>query len=173
MGIIGLIGGFQPDTINGWIANNWLVKLFKLNAGISGESIYIFNLLDILIMGLVGIMSLPLYPTLRKVSKIWSIVAICQPFLGIVIFSITHSARRSGVLSAVLTISIIMLWSNNFGKIPACMGFLVGGFLLTGDILSAFSLFIIAIIIAVGYILIMIWYILIALKLFQLSKMGI
>ena len=62
MGIIGLIGDLQPDTIIGWIANNWLVKLFKLNAGISGESIYVLNLLDILIMGLVGIMSLALYP---------------------------------------------------------------------------------------------------------------
>ena len=39
MRIIGLIGNLQPDTINGWIANNWLVKLFRLNAGISGESI--------------------------------------------------------------------------------------------------------------------------------------
>ncbi len=156
MGIIGLIGNFQPDTISGWIANNWLVKLFKLNAGISGESIYVFNLLDILIMGLFGIMSLALYPALRKVSKIWSIVAICQPFLGMVIFIITHSAGRSGVLSAVLTISIIMLWSNNFSKITSYLGILAGGLLLAGDILSTFSLFIIAIIIAIGYILIMI-----------------
>ncbi len=173
MGIIGLIGDFQPDTISGRIANNWLFKLFKLNAGINGESIYVFNLLDILIMGLVGIMWLALYPALRKVSKIWSIVSISEPFLGMVIFSITHSAGRSGVLSAVLTISIIMLWSNNFSKITAYMGILAGGLLLTGDILSTFSLFIIVIIIAIGYILIMIWYIMIALKFFQLSKKGI
>ncbi len=172
MGIIGLIGDLQADTISGWIANNWLVKLFKLNAGINGESIYVFNLLDILIMGLFGIMSLSLYPALRKVSKTWSIVAISQPFLGIVIFIITHSAGRSGVLSGVLTISIIMLWSNNFSKITAYIGILAGGLLLAGDILSTFSLFTIAIIIAVGYILIMIWYIMIALKLFQLSKIG-
>jgi len=172
MGIIGLIGDLQPDTISGWIANNWLVKLFKMNAGINGESIYVFNLLDILIMVLFGIMSLALYPALRKVSKIWSIVAISEPFLGIVIFIITHSAGRSGVLAVVLTISIIMLWSNNFSKITAYMGILAGGLLLTGDILSTSSLFIIAIIIAIGYILIMIWCILIALKLFQISKIG-
>ncbi len=170
MGIIGLIGDLQPNTISGWIANNWLVKLFKLNAGINGESIYVFNLLDVLIMGLFGIMSLALYPALRKVSKIRSIVAICQPFLGIVIFIATHSAGRSGVLSAVLTISIIMLWINNFSKITAYTGILAGGLLLAGDILSSFSLFIIAIIMSIGYILIMIWYIMIALKLFQLSK---
>lgn len=172
MGIIGLIGNLQPDTISGWIANNWLVKLFKMNTGINGESIYVFNLLDVLIIGLFGIMSLALYPALRKVSKIWSIIAISQPFLGIVIFSITHSAGRSGVLTAVLTISIIMLWNNNFSKITAYMGILAGGLLLTGDILSSPSWFIIAIIIAIGYILIMIWYIMIALKLFQLSKIG-
>ncbi|KKN41879.1 hypothetical protein LCGC14_0718740, partial [marine sediment metagenome] len=129
-------------------------------------------LLDILIMVLFGIMSLALYPALRKVSKIWSIVAISEPFLGIVIFIITHSAGRSGVLAVVLTISIIMLWSNNFSKITAYMGILAGGLLLTGDILSTSSLFIIAIIIAIGYILIMIWCILIALKLFQISKIG-
>ena len=143
MGIIGLIGNLQPNTISCWIANNWLVKLFKLNAGISGESIYVFNLLDVLIMGLFGIMSLALYPALRKVSKIWSIVAICQPFLGIVIFTITHSAGRSGVLSAVLTISIIMLWSNNFSKITAYMGILAGGLsnILLSKINKAFYIF--------------------------------
>ncbi len=127
MRIIGLIGDLPLDTISGWIANNWLVKFFKLNAGISGESIYLFILLDILIMGLVGIMSLALYPAFKKVSKIWSIIAICQPFLGIVIFIITQSAGRSGVLSGVLTISIIMLWSNNFSKITAYIGILAGG----------------------------------------------
>ncbi len=170
MGIIDLIGDLQPDTISGWIANNWLVKLFKLNAGINGVSIYVFNLLDILIMGLVGIMSLTLYPALRKVSKIWSIVAISEPFIGIVIFIITHSAGRSGVLAAVLTISIIMLWSNNFSKTTAYTGILAGGLLLAGDILSTFSLFIIAIIIAIGYILIITWYIMIALRFFSYRK---
>lgn len=172
MGIIGLIGDFQSDTIIGRIANNWLVKLIKLNAGFDGESIYVLNLLDISIMGLVGIMSLALYPTLRKVSKIWSIIAISQPFLGIVLFITTHSAGRSGVLSVVLTISIIMLWSNNFSKITAYMGILAGGLLLTGDILSVFYLFIVAIIIGIGYMFLMIWCIMITLKLFHLSKVG-
>ena len=121
-------------------------------------------------MGFIGIMSLALYPTLSKTSKIWTILAILQPFLGIVIFIITHSAGRSGVLSAVLTISIIMLWGKSFSKITTYLGILAGGLLLTGDILSVFSSFIIAIIIGIGYMFIMIWCIMIALKLFTLKK---
>ncbi len=66
MGIVGLFGDLRPDTIVGWIANNWLVKLFKMNAGFNGESIYVFNLLDIAIIGLVGIISLGLYPALKN-----------------------------------------------------------------------------------------------------------
>ncbi|MFX1325862.1 MAG: hypothetical protein ACFE8N_12990, partial [Promethearchaeota archaeon] len=167
IGIIGLIGDFQPDTTIGWISNNWLVKIIKLNLGISGESIYSFNFLDLLIMVLVGITFVALYPTLRKVSRVWTIIAICEPFVGIVVFIISHSAGRSAVLSGVLTISIIMLWSNNFNKLISSLGILAGGLLLMGDIVSVFALFIIAIILDIGYLLVMIWSILIAFKFFQ------
>lgn len=172
IGIIGLIGDFQPDTTIGWISNNWLVKIIKLNLGISGESIYSFNFLDLLIMVLVGITFVALYPTLRKVSRVWTIIAICEPFVGIVVFIISHSAGRSAVLSGVLTISIIMLWSNNFNKLISSLGVLAGGLLLIGDILSVFALFIIAIIVDIGYLLVMIWSILIAFKFFRLSNKG-
>lgn len=172
IGIIGLIGDFQPDTTIGWISNNWLVKIIKLNLGISGESIYSFNFLDLLIMVLVGITFVALYPTLRRVSRVWTIIAICEPFVGIVVFIISHSAGRSAVLSGVLTISIIMLWSNNFNKLISSLGVLAGGLLLIGDILSVFALFIIAIIVDIGYLLVMIWSILIAFKFFRLSNKG-
>lgn len=114
--------GLQPSTINGWLSlfgNNWLVLLFKLHAGVSGvqlDQLYVLNLLDIVIMVLVATMFLGLYAALRRASKIWSIIALVQPFLGIVIFIATKTAGRSAVMGAVLVISFVMLRRNTFSN---------------------------------------------------------
>ena len=182
IGIIGVIAvGRQPATANDWstpFQNNWLVVLFKLNAGFSGvqpDLLHVLNLLDIVIMALFGTMFLALYVALRRTNKVWSVVATSLPFLGIAIFLITSTAGRSGLLVGGLIISAVMLQSRirGFSKVSAYVGIVASVLLFfAGDIGTAiFSTSnIIAILIGIGYVLWMIWFCLIARRLFQLGQ---
>jgi len=169
--------GLQPSTINGWLSpfqNNWLVVLFKLNAGFDGaqfDLLYGLNPLDIAIMALVATTYLGLYAALRRTSRIWSIVAAVMPFLGIGVFIATRIAGRSGVMGAGLVISFVMLRSNSFGKVTAFVGILSSALLLAGDFGTTESSpsTIVAVLIGIGYVLLMTWFFLIARRLLQLG----
>ena len=169
-----IIPGFQPGTANGWSSlfqDNWLVVIFKLHAGFRGvqsDQLYNLNFLDIAIMALVGVVYLGLYAALRRAGKIWSIIALAQPFLGIALFMATKSAGRSGVMGAGLVISIIMLRGNIFNKVTAYMGLLSSALLLFGDISEGIThSYVIAILTGIGYVLLIVWFFLIAKSLFQ------
>ena len=169
--------GLSPSTINGWLSpfqNNWLVVLFKLNAGFDGvqfDLLYGLNPLDIAIMALVATMYLGLYAALWRTSRIWSIIAAVMPFLGIVIFIATRIAGRSGVMGAGLVISFVMLRSNIFGKVTAFVGILSSVLLLAGDFGTTENSpsTIVAVLIGIGYVLLMTWFFLIARRLLQLG----
>jgi hypothetical protein len=155
------------------LQDNFLVLLFKLHAGFSGnqmESLMGLNLLDIAILAFFGIMSLALYPALRRVNKAWAIIAVCLPFVGLGLFILTHDIGRSGILGAGLIIAVIMLRSDIFSKATAYVGMLAYISLLVGDIGTAFSYSIIlATFIGLGYVSSIVWYVLIGLRLFQLG----
>ncbi len=173
-----IITGLQPATIMGWLSllqDNWLVVIFKLHAGYNGVEVgllHILDVLDIAILVLVGTTILGLYVALRKTSKIWSLIALAQPFLGIVLFMGTQTAGRSAVMGAVLVISAVMLRDSYFDKAPAFMGIIAGVLLLVGDfsagIISPSK--IIATLFAIGYVFLMGWFFLIARQLFQLGR---
>jgi hypothetical protein len=117
-------------------------------------------------MALIGTMYLGLYAALRGTNKVWPMVALVQPFLGIVIFVVTKSAGRSGVMGAGLVISMVMLRSDIFNKVIAFMGLLSSILLLAGDISEGiFHSYIFAIITAIGYVLLTAWFFLIAQRL--------
>ncbi len=168
----------QPGAANGWLSvleDNWLVVIFKLHAGFSGvqsDLLHVLNFLDIAILALVGVMYLGLYAALRKTSRIWSIIAAIQPLLGIVLFLATKTAGRSGVMGAGLVISIVMLRSDIFRKIMAYVGILASVLLLIGDfsVGAIAPLAAIAILFGIGYILFIIWYFLIARRLYQSGR---
>lgn len=173
-----IISVLQPGAINGWLSlfqNNWLIVIFKLQAGFSGVQIalmHVLNFLDIAILALVGTMYFGLYAALRRTSKIWSIIALAQPFLGIVIFIATKRTGRSAVMGAGLVISVVMLQSNIFKKVTAYMGILVSVILLVGDFSVGIPpLNIIATLFGIGYVLLMTWFFLIARRLFQLGRL--
>ncbi len=176
-GIIGIITvGLQSTTTNDWftqLQNNWLVVLFKLNAGVSGvqtNSLNVINLLDIVIMALFCTMSLALYGALRHIG---SFIAAVLPLLGIPIFLITSTAGRSTLLLGGLIISIIMLRGKGFSRLSSYVGIVASVLLLfAGDIATALfsSSNVIAVFIGIGYVLWMVWFFLIARRLYQLSK---
>jgi len=182
-GVLFLIGAIdlvltilQPDTLNAWFSlfrNNWLVVIFKLHAdfgGIQPDLLYRLNPLDLIILAFVATAYLGLYIALRRTSKIWSIIALAQPFLGIVLFVATKSVGRSGVMGAELVISVVMLRSQLFNKRIAYIGLLSGALLLAGDLGASMAPSnILAILTGIGYLLLMIWFFLVARRLFQLG----
>lgn len=155
--------------------NNWLIVIFKLHAGFSGitlDQLHILNVLDIVILAIVGTMFLGLYSALRKTSKIWSIIAALQPFLGMVLFIMTKNAGRSGVMGAALVISFVMLQSDTFNKFTAYLGILASTLLLVGDFSAGVisPLAILATLVGIGYVSLVAWFFLVARQLFQLGE---
>ena len=173
-----LVAVLQPGATNNWLSpfqDNWLVIIFKLHAGFNGvhtDLLHVFNFLDISILAFVAATVLGLYAALRMTSRIWSLIALAQPFLGIVLFIVTQTAGRSSVMGAVLVISAVMLRNVYFNKSPAYLGMLASLLLFAGD-LSAGVLpptNLMAALFGLGYLLWMTWFFLIALKLFKLGR---
>jgi hypothetical protein len=179
--IISLIAAsLQPGAIDAGLSlfqNNWLIVLFKLNAGFDGgqfDRLYGLNPQDIAIMVLVAMMILGLYTALRRTSRIWSFVAVVMPILGIIVFIATKLAGRSGVMGAGLVISFVMLRSNIFGRMTAVLGILASLLLLAGDFGTTVNSHstIVAILVGIGYVLLMTWFFLVSRMLFQLGQSG-
>jgi hypothetical protein len=174
-----IITGLGHGTLQVWLSpfqNNWLVIIFKLHAGVAGfqvDKLQVFNFLDLAILALVAIMYLGLYAALHATSKIWSIIALIQPFLGMALFIATKSAGRSSVMGAGLVISAVMLRGNTFNKLIAYAGLLASGLLLAGDlsagVIPPSSL--VAALFGIGYVLLMLWLFLIARRLFQVGAL--
>ena len=166
-----LVYGTLGESISP-VQNNWLVVIFKLHAGVGGvqiSSLQVFNFLDLAILALVSITHLGMYAALHRTSKIWSIIALIQPFLGIVLFVATKSAGRSSVMGAGLVISAVMLRGNIFNKVIAFMGLLARALLLAGD-LSAGAIppsSLVATLFGIGYMLLITWLFFVARRLFQ------
>jgi hypothetical protein len=175
IGVKGIISVFQSAPSNSWITqiqNNWLIVLFKLNAGYGWVRLDLFNLLDIFIIALFCIIFLALYASLKHTSSIWSLIAAILPFIGIPVFLLTATAGRSTLLIGGLMFSAVMLRSNIFSKITAYMGIVASTLLFfTGDLATAIysSSLIIAFFIGVGYVLWMLWLTLIARRFLQLG----
>jgi hypothetical protein len=178
-GLVDLIlTGLGAETAARWLSlagSNWLVVLFQLNAGFSGVEyglLYQLNPLDIAILALAGIAFLGLYVALRSTSKIWSLIAVIQPFLGIVLFVATKTAGRSAIMGATLVISLVMLRSHLFSRLIACIGLFASVLLLAGDMgtTPGSQSSILALFIAVGYVLLTTWYFVIGRRLLHLGQ---
>jgi hypothetical protein len=171
----------------------------------------LFDLFDLVNYGLVGLIFLALYGTLREVNRSAMLVATASAFVGIAVYfasnqtfamlnlsgrfaAATSEAERvmflaageallvihthgTGiqlslflVLLAGLIISIVMLRSRIFNKATAIMGILANGFALGYFIALPLIPEYIWIFPTISAPFRMIWYILIAIKLFQLAR---
>ena len=176
IGITGIIATLLQITINnGWfmqLQDNWLILLSKMNMGFQAN-LNVLNTTDMTIMALFCALFLGLYTALQNTSKIWSLIATALPFLGIPIFLATATARRSTLLIAVPIISIVTLRSNIFSKQTAYIGIVASTLMFfAGDIATVVfsSSAIIALIMAIGYLFWMVWFLLVSQKLYQLGK---
>jgi hypothetical protein len=173
-----IVVGFHPGTINGRplpFQDNWLVVIFKLLAGFTEvrmSLLHVLNFLDIAILALAGLTVLGLYIALRSTSKIWAMIALAQPFLGILLFIATQNAGRSSVMGAVLVISFILLRNKFFNRSTAYLGILASVLLLAGDFTAGLipPTYLMAALFGLGYVLLILWFFLIGRNLFQLGK---
>jgi len=138
---------------------------------VEANLLHVPNLLDIAILALVGTMCLGLHAALKGTSKIWSLVALALPFIGIILFTTTKLSGRSSVMGAGLIISLVMLRNNTFNKVTAYMGILANVLLLGGD----FSVGIphsnlISTLFGIGYVLLAVWFFLLGRRLLQLGR---
>ncbi len=183
-GVLFLVGaiGFVLEVIHpgfktNWLSlaqDNWLITIFKLQAdfnGIQVDMLYQRNLIDILLLTLITVAYIGIYLILKSTSKVWSIIAAAQPFLGLLLFIITANAGRSGVMGAELVASMVMLGSKYFNKQIAFIGILSAVFLLAGDLGASLApSAILAVLTGIGYILLVTWFFWVARILFLLGK---
>jgi len=166
-----------PRSASGWLAalqDNWLITIFKLHAGFGGVQIGLLDgvdLLDLAILALAGLAVLGVCAALWRTSRIWSIVAAIQPFLGIMLFIATKTAGRSAAMGAALVISLVMLRSSVFDRSIAYLGIAASVLLLVGDFSAGIPpLPIIAALFGIAYVLFVLWFLLIARRLLDLGQ---
>ncbi|UCG04181.1 MAG: hypothetical protein JSW11_09380 [Candidatus Heimdallarchaeota archaeon] len=153
--------------------NNFVIRLIKLHAEYNesaNELLQGVNILDLSILVFVCLTVIAFYPTLRNVNETLAIIAICQPFIGILLFLITQEIGRTTTFSTALTISAIILWYDR-SDTSAFLGVISAGLILIPDISFMFTYSeVLAIIMSTGYLLFIPWWFLSSLKLFQQAK---
>jgi len=178
IGAISLIASvLQPNAINGWLSlfpSNWLIVIFKIHAEFSGvqSDLHGLDLLDIVILLLVGTICLSLSAASRKASRIWCLVALALSMIGIILFIATQIAGRSTVMLAVLIISLVMLRKETFSRVTIYAGILASVFLFVGDLSVGIHSNVITILFGVGYVLLITWFFWIAKFLFWLGRVS-
>ena len=178
VGLAGVLGAIlRSGYPDGWslpLQDNWLAVIYKLLAGFGGNQagqLHVVDLLDIVMLALIGVVMLGLFASLSQVSRLWSFLATVSPFAGIVLFLATASIGRSGAICAVLVISIVMLWSTSFRKPLAITGIIAGVLLAIGDISSAAGPSpLMAGLFGLGYVLVTTWFFLVAVSLLRLPR---
>jgi hypothetical protein len=162
-----------PSTQDYLLPENFIVILIKLHAGIGGvtvETLDGVNLLDSVLVILVGLIAVGLYPLLKRVNTAWAVIAAALPFVGLIMFFVTQGTGRSGMLAAGLVVSLLMLSSDAFARPISITGIAASGLLLVGDISTAFTFsFIFAIVMGIGYMLYIVWCGLLAWKTLSMS----
>lgn len=166
-----IISIIWPDLNSGWYSlfqTNWLIVIFKLHSGlinIQDNPLHGLNILDLILLSLFSIMSFGLNNALRKVNKIWPLIAFALSVITIILFIATQVAGRSTVMLSVMIFSFVMLRDKTFSKVTVFTGIIAGVFLFVGDLTVGINSNIITILFGIGYVLFTIWFLMIAQKL--------
>ena len=157
--VLSLIITKEDLTIVSFISNNWLLKIFKLQAHIvnNHDILLGINLYDIGILLLFIFVCYALFEKFKFQYKLWFLIAISLLILGIVIFNITHLAGRSAFMASGLIISFLFFSKNIHSKVPGFTGIIANVLLLTGDFTVDANIKIISFLFGVGYLLLIIW----------------
>jgi len=176
IGMISLIVSvLQPRIANGWLLlfrDNWLVKIFILHAefGDIHADLHGLSLLDVFILVFVSVICFSISVIFRNARKVWSLIAFALSLIAIILFLVTQNAGRSTVMLVVLMNAFVMLGDKIFSKVSIYTGILAGAFLFVGDLTVGVHSNIITVIFGIGYVLLTIWFFLIAPTLLRLGR---
>ena len=150
---------------------NWLVVLFQVNSGLGSlpsDPLGVRNPLDVVLLALAGLTLLGLWPVLGRQHRIWTGIAIALPFVGIPLLLVTGLYGRSAVMGAGLVIAVLILVRGHRGRLLAAIGLAASGLLLAGDLATGvLAGGPVAAAVAVGYVLLLAWYALLAVNLLR------
>ena len=146
------------------ISNNWLMKIFKIQATIllNNDSLFGANLYDIGIIVLFIFVCLSLFEKTKYQHKVWFLVAISLLVVGIAIFIATNLSGRSAFMTSGLVIAALFFSKIIQNKIAGLIGIIANLLLLAGDFTVGANIKIIPYLFGVGYLLLIIWMFMIA-----------
>jgi hypothetical protein len=161
-----------PSSGFGGVLSNWLVTLFKLHYGVDGITNGMLRgvaLPDVVILLLTTAVGVGLWFVLKSTSIAWSLVGMVLLVLGLILFIATQLTGRSVVMATVLVFALIILWSPGFSRMAPFIGIVAAVLLLLGDFTESLHSKVIALLIVVGYVFLIAWYMLIGIKLIQVK----
>jgi hypothetical protein len=165
--VLGLVGLVIEQK--GLGLRNWLVVLLQMNSGfgsLPSDPLRVSNLLDVVVLALVGLTFLGLWPIVGRQHRIWTAIAIALPFVGIPLLLVSGLQGRSAVMGAGIVISVLMFVSGNRTKLLVSIGLFANALLLAGDfgtgVLPGGP---VAVAVAIGYVSLLGWYVLLAVNL--------
>jgi hypothetical protein len=151
----------------------WLVVLFQINAGIGtlpADPLRVFNPLDVVLLVLTAAAILGIWQMLPRVSRAWLYLSVGLPLAGIVLLLATHIAGRSSLMGAGFVVSLVMLLDRDLRRL-GILGVVGNAILFVGDLGTGDSTQpLVAVVVAVGYLLLLAWFALIAVRLLGSSR---
>jgi hypothetical protein len=151
----------------------WLVVLFQINAGIGTlppDPLRVFNPLDVVMLALAAAAILGTWQMLPRVNRAWPYVSVGLPFAGIALLLATHIAGRSSLMGAAFVVSLFMLRDAELRGL-GILGVVANALLFVGDLDTGSSTQpVIAVVVAVGYLLLLAWFALVAVRLLASSR---
>ena len=154
----------------------WLVVLFQINADVGSlpaRPLRVFNPLDVIVLILTGVTIMAAWSLISRPSRAWLLISVTLPFFGIALLIATHLAGRSALMGAGLVIALFLARSSDtrrMGYLGICAnGLLLIGDIATGDVTGPF----VAVLVAVGYLLLLAWFALIGARLLLVTQSSV
>src|SRR6266511_1277169 len=151
----------------------WLVVLLQITAGIGtlpAGPLRVFNPLDVVLLVLTAAAILGIWQMLPRVSRAWLYLSVGLPLAGIVLLLATHIAGRSSLMGAGFVVSLVMLRDRDLRRL-GMLGVVANAILFVGDLGTGDSTQpLVAVVVAVGYLLLLAWFALIAVRLLGSSR---
>ena len=152
---------------------NWLALLFSINSGLGGAlvTLHMINRVDIAILALGALAFAGFWPGPAGPHKAWLAIAIGLPLAGIVVLLATGLAGRSGLMGGGLVLAVLMLGKRELRSL-GYLGIAANALLLVGDFATNGSRsFLVATLVGAGYVLLIGWFIWMAIRLAAASVM--
>ena len=139
----------------------WLAVLFGFNARyrvVSQDELRGIDTIDVALLVLAGAAYAGFWPGPGTSHVPWMALAVAQPLLGILVLVATRLAGRSGLMGGGLVLSILILVDGR-APVVAWVGVSASVLLLVGDFgTTARPSRILAVALALGYALLVVWF---------------